>query len=83
MEQINISGNRETTMIDRVDARGLSCPQPVVLTIKKMKELGGGRFEVIVDTGTSRDNIARLAKNEGWNIEVKAEGDEFLLILTK
>jgi TusA-related sulfurtransferase len=70
-------------MIERVDARGLSCPQPVILTKNKMKEMGNGTFEVIVETGTSRDNITRLANHEGWNIEVKEEGDEFILILSK
>ena len=70
-------------MADRVDARGLSCPQPVVMTRNKMIEMGKGTFEVIVDTGTSRDNISRLADHEGWNIDVKEEGDEFLLALKK
>ncbi|MBN2372971.1 sulfurtransferase TusA family protein [bacterium] len=70
-------------MINKVDARGLSCPQPVVLTRNKMKELGRGTFEVIVDTGTSRDNISRLAEHEGWKIECKEEGDEFILTLKK
>ena len=70
-------------MTERIDARGLSCPQPVVLTKNRMKEVGKGTFEVIVDTGTSRDNITRLANHEGWKIEVKKEGDEFILILSK
>ena len=70
-------------MIDRIDARGFSCPQPVVLTRNKMKQMGQGTFEVIVETGTSRDNISRLAKNEGWDIEVIGQGSEFLLTLKK
>ena len=70
-------------MTEQIDARGLSCPQPVVLTRNKMKEMGKGNFKVIVETGTSRDNITRLANNEGWNIEVQDQGGEFLLILSK
>ena len=70
-------------MADVVDARGLSCPQPVVLTRNKMKEMGKGIFEVVVETGTSRDNISRLAQHEGWLIQVKEEGGEFRLILSK
>ncbi len=71
-------------MDKRIDARGLSCPQPVVLTRNKMMELGKGVFEVIVDTGTSRDNISRLAAHEGWKIKIKKdEGDQFLLTLSK
>lgn len=67
----------------QIDVRGLSCPQPVVLTREKIKELGSGSLEVLVDTGTSRDNISRLARHEGWDIEVVERGDEFLLRLKK
>jgi len=70
-------------MADVVDARGLSCPQPVVLARNKMKDMGKGTFEVLVETGTSRDNISRLAQHEGWDIQVKEEGEEFRLILRK
>ncbi|MGA1869285.1 MAG: sulfurtransferase TusA family protein [bacterium] len=70
-------------MSERIDARGLSCPQPIVLTRNRMKEKGQGIFEVIVDTASSRDNIARLADNEGWNISEKIMGDEFYLTLIR
>ena len=70
-------------MSARIDARGLSCPTPVVQTINMIKKGEYSIFEVIVDTGTSRDNITRLANNEGWDIEVKEESGDFVLILTK
>ena len=70
-------------MSEQVDARGLSCPQPVVVTRKKMDLIGKGTIEVMVDTATARDNIERMATNQGWQVEVKEKEDEFLLILTK
>ena len=70
-------------MTERVDARGLSCPQPVINAQRKMKEMGSGTFEVIIDTTTSRDNVTRMAKKEGWNVETKEEGEDILLILKK
>ncbi len=72
-------------MAEMVDARGLSCPQPVILAHQKMKELTRGTFEVIVDTDTSRENIRRLAKNEGWEVaETKKTQDSgYVLILRK
>jgi len=70
-------------MSEQVDARGLSCPQPVVVTRKKMDQIGKGTIEVMVDTATSRDNIERMATNQGWQVEIKEKEDEFLLILTK
>jgi len=70
-------------MSEQVDARGLSCPQPVVITRKMMDQISEGTIEVLVDTATSRDNIERMATNQGWQVEVKKKEDEFLLILTK
>ena len=41
--------------MERVDARGLSCPEPVILTRKAL--LGGAKeYEVLVDNVTSREN---------------------------
>jgi TusA-related sulfurtransferase len=66
-----------------IDARGLSCPQPVILTNQKIKEMGKGEFEVIVDTETSKENVSRLAQQSGWKIEVKQEGEDIRLALRK
>ncbi|UCE75291.1 MAG: sulfurtransferase TusA family protein [Methanomassiliicoccales archaeon] len=70
-------------MTERIDVRGLSCPQPLVLTRKKMKELGAGTFEVIGDSATARDNIYRLAREKAWDIKEERKEDEFILILSK
>ena len=70
-------------MPEQLDARGLSCPQPVVITRKKMDEIGEGTIEVLVDTATSKDNIERMATNQGWQAAVQEKEDEFLLTLTK
>ena len=70
-------------MSEQVDARGLSCPQPVVVTLNKMDQIAKGTIEVIVDTATARDNIERMATNQSWQVEVKEKEDEFLLIITK
>ncbi|MDI6889627.1 MAG: sulfurtransferase TusA family protein [Thermodesulfovibrionales bacterium] len=71
-------------MAEQVDARGLSCPQPVIMTHNKMKELKKGIFEVMVDTDTSRENISRLARNEGWEVvESKKTQDSGYIITLK
>ncbi|MFO7698823.1 MAG: sulfurtransferase TusA family protein [Anaerolineae bacterium] len=54
-----------------VDATGLSCPQPVILTRKALRDHPSGELWVLVDTGTSRDNVRRLAEREGCQVEVK------------
>jgi len=73
----------EIKMAEKVDARGLSCPQPVINAHKKMREMESGTFEVLVDTTTSRDNVTRMATREGWNVEVRDEGEDILLVLRK
>jgi TusA-related sulfurtransferase len=70
-------------MADKIDARGLSCPQPVILTNRKIQEMKKGVFEILVDSQTSRENISRLAQQIGWNVEVKRENDDYCLVLRK
>ena len=69
--------------MERIDARGLSCPQPVVLAKSYIDKTGSGEFEIIVDTGTARDNISRLAGNCGWAVAVRTESDDIVLTLIK
>ncbi len=67
----------------QIDARGLSCPQPVIMARKGMAEMSGGKLEVLVDSVTSRDNVMRAARLEGCETEVSAKGDEFSVIINK
>jgi TusA-related sulfurtransferase len=61
--------------IETVDARGLSCPQPVMLASKAIKRINKGAIEVLVDSGTARDNVSRLAKNTGWVVTIEEQPD--------
>lgn len=56
-------------MAEIVDARGLSCPEPVLLTLDAIKRLGKGEIEILVDTDTSKENVSRAASSMGWQIE--------------
>ncbi|MBU4350561.1 sulfurtransferase TusA family protein [bacterium] len=70
-------------MNQSIDVRGLSCPLPVVAVRNKLLEIKRGILEVLIDTGTSKDNITRMATNEGWKVEVKEESEEYLLTISK
>ena len=71
-------------MAEKVDARGLSCPQPVLMTLSKMKELGTGEIEVLVDNEVSRENVSRAATKQGWGItEITQEDEEYHLHLKR
>jgi TusA-related sulfurtransferase len=69
-------------MARTVDARGLSCPQPVILA-RKAIQAGAFPIEVLVETVTSRENVRRAAEKLGCTVQVKEAGDEFKLTLTK
>lgn len=55
-------------MNQEVNARGLSCPQPVILTLNKIKEVKEGEILVLVDTETARENVSRAAISKGWTV---------------
>lgn len=67
-----------------IDARGLSCPEPAMLTRDALIALGKGKLIVLSDSFTSRSNIERTAKLAGWSAEVTQDADEsYRIILRK
>ncbi len=71
-------------MSEVVDARGLSCPQPVLLTLSKLSELNDGECAVLVDNEVSLENVSRAATNKGWTVQTVTEGiDEYKILLKK
>lgn len=66
----------------QVDARGRSCPEPVLLT-KKALENNPSTLEILVDSTTARDNVSRLANNSGYNVDVHKDNDEFILTIIR
>lgn len=47
-----------------VDAKGLSCPEPLMMAQDAMKKNPDESIEVLVDSPAARDNIMRLAKRK-------------------
>ncbi len=67
-----------------IDAKGLSCPQPVILTLNAIKKQKSGELVILVDTETSRENVCRAATAQGWKTaDIQPEGDGYRLILRK
>ena len=66
-----------------VDARGLSCPQPVIETRKALETHSGGPVEVLVDTVTSRENVARYGESHGWKAVKEETDDGFKVTFTR
>lgn len=56
---------RRFAVAEKVDARGLSCPQPVLMALAKIKEKGSGEIEVLVDNEVSRENVRSCRNRSG------------------
>jgi len=64
-----------------VDARGLSCPQPVILTKKALEE--SDEVTTIVDNRNAVENVTRLATSKGFSVEVEEKEGEYQLLINK
>ena len=71
-------------MSSTIDARGFSCPQPVLMTMDEIKRVSQGEIEIQVDTDTSKENVSRAAESKGWQVkEVREEGEGYRVIIAK
>ena len=66
-----------------IDTRGLSCPTPVVMVQKAIKDGAPARLEVLADAKVAVENITRLANTNGYQVSVMEDGLDFKLTLTK
>lgn len=66
-----------------VDARGLACPQPVVLARKALLSAGAGEVRVLVDNQVSVENIGRMARSQGWEVAVEGQGAQTEMLLRR
>ena len=66
-----------------VDARGYSCPTPVIMVQKAVKGSAPKQLEVLVDNQCSVENVTRFAKSAGYAVKVSALDGDFRLELNK
>jgi len=64
-----------------IDARGLPCPQPVVLTKKGLEE--SDQVTTIVDNNIAVENVTKLAKSKGCTVEVEEKEGAYHLHISK
>lgn len=66
-----------------IDAKGLLCPQPVILTKKTLESIDEGEVVVLVDNTTAKENISRLAHNLGYGISIEECAGVFSIKIVK
>ena len=65
-----------------IDTRGLSCPIPVVMVQKAVKD-GPAMLEVLADAQVAVENITRFAASQGYSVSVAPDGEDFKITLSK
>ncbi|NLW45384.1 MAG: sulfurtransferase-like selenium metabolism protein YedF [Syntrophomonadaceae bacterium] len=60
-----------------VDARGLNCPQPVILTKRAMDQNPDEEIVTLVDNVTAVENVSRLAKSQNYDVAVTEKDGHF------
>ena len=70
-------------MHKEVDARGLSCPEPVLMASQELNRMSSGTLCVRVSNVAARENVTRMAESKGWQVEVTNVGKDIILTLRK
>lgn len=71
-------------MSKTIDATGLSCPQPVLMTMDAIKSGTENKIHIIVDNQASKENVVRAAENKNWTVvDVKDKGDDTAITIQK
>ncbi len=66
----------------QLDAKGLSCPEPVIMLRKAMMTKENA-YEIVVDNSTSKENVTRYAEHQGYKVTVSEQHGEYTLHIVK
>lgn len=61
-----------------IDARGISCPEPVIM-IKKAMMNQAAEYEMLVDNRTALENVTRFAQHNGYTVKATENNGEYTL----
>ncbi|KDR96353.1 Sulfurtransferase TusA [Peptoclostridium litorale DSM 5388] len=69
--------------MDKIDTRGMSCPQPVLMTKNAVKS-SPNEVHIIVDNNTAKGNVERFLKSSGYsNISFSGQSEDCTIIAKK
>ncbi len=66
-----------------VDARGLSCPKPIILTKQALDKITDGVVTTLVDNEVAAKNVQKLAKKLNCTVVTETTNGEYTLTITK
>ena len=68
-------------MTKEIDARGLACPQPVILTKKALEDHND--IVVLVDNEIARENVKRMARSQGCDVKIDEREGAIRVFITR
>ena len=66
-----------------IDARGLSCPQPVILIKNAVEKTHEAQYTLLTDNMACVENVSRFAESAGYKTEYNKENEEEFLVTLK
>jgi len=67
-------------MTEKLDCRGLACPNPVLKTKQLIDQGDVEQLTVIVDNDAARENVSRFLTRSGYQVRTVASGGDFTVI---
>ena len=64
-------------MTKTIDARGLACPAPVLMTKNAVEKDNLHAIEVIVDNKPARENVSRFLESRQFSVTASPDGSDF------
>ena len=64
----------------KLDARGLSCPEPVIRTKTAVEKENPSSICVVVDNQASQENVQRFLESQGFKTALSKQGDDFSIL---
>ncbi len=70
-------------MNKQIDARGMSCPLPVIHTKKALESIEEGIVTTIVDNAAAKENVSKLAKSLTLKVDVEEKQGSYYINIIK
>jgi selenium metabolism protein YedF len=74
--------NGGVVSLKEIDARGLSCPAPVLQTKAALQEEAWPGIKVVVDNAASQQNVQRFLESQGYQTTLEQSGEDYLVMGT-
>lgn len=80
-ETRDFARSEEGRQVIEVDARGLSCPEPLLLATDAVRASNGEEVRVLVSSTAARDNVKGVAKKAKREAVVEELGADFVVTI--